>query len=411
MPAAVAVVNVERICSVNRLQAAARHNLREIVAEICAHGRIDAERTHLNRILAGPETAQGVMGLHRQLLDAAQPTPFRKDGSRAKMRHDAVLALELVISVPPGAVDEAAFFDDALAWIDQRFGVPILSAVWHRDQGQEHVHCLLLPLKDGRMVGSGLAGRYDKMHDDFHRKVGQKHGLVRKLRLDARSCKAGASMVMGALDANPALLQDPAVRAALLASIERDPGQLLQAVGLVQERPPEKQWVKAMTRPVTDSMPIGFDGHGPEVELAGPQADDRNLSCVRVRHDQPAVDAAQVLAGEAWLVLPPCQLAATGYSDPVQSSAQPVRIVLDATDQFADDDDVSDNRELVDDDFIRVYDDQVPVEHWDTDLNQPMAPPTKPPSRRTQTDAAVQRALMNLTGQGRHRALRYRRHR
>lgn len=384
MPAAVAVVNVERICSVNRLQAAARHNLREIVAEI-SHGHIDAERTHLNRILAGPETAQGVMGLHRQLLDAAQPTPVRKDGSRAKLRHDAVLALELVISVPPGAVDEAAFFDDALAWINQRFGVPVLSAVWHRDQGQEHVHCLLLPLKDGRMVGSSLAGRYDKMHDDFHRKVGQKHGLVRKLRLDAQSRKAWASMVMGALDANPALLQDPAVRAALLASIERDPGQLLQAVGLVQERPAEKQWIKAMTRPVTDSMPIGFDAHNPAVAPAGPQADDRNLSCVRVRRDQPGVDADGGPAGV------PDQHDQDGHADPaLQLIAQPVRIVLDGP--------LADNDGEVDDDFIREYDDQVPVQHWDLDLNQPVRPPARPPSRQAAAKAAVQRALTSLTG-------------
>jgi hypothetical protein len=138
-------------------------------------------------------------------------------------------------------VDEAIFFDDALAWINQRFGVPVLSAVWHRDQGQEHVHCLLLPLKDGCMVGSGLAGRYDRMHDDFYRKVGQKHGLARKLRLDAKSRKAGASMVVGAFDAKPALLQIPEVRAALLASIERDPGPLLQTLGLIVERPLEKE--------------------------------------------------------------------------------------------------------------------------------------------------------------------------
>jgi hypothetical protein len=372
------------------------------------------------------------MDLHRQLLDAAQPTPVRKDGSRAKMRHDTVVAVEVMISVPSGAVDEASFFGDALAWIDQRFGVPVLSAVWHRDQGQEHVHCLLLPLKGGRMVGSGLAGRYDRMHDDFYRQVGQKHGLARKVRLDARSRKVGASMAMDALDANPALRHDPTVRAALLACIERDPGQLLQALSLIQERPPEKQWIETMTRPVTDSKPIGFDNdglgavaggigaldrgltgripgeRGPDI---GHQVDDRTLSCVRVRHDPPPVDthaapAAGVtdpddltglvvaqpgqyegvhalLAGEAWLVLPTWQLSATCASTP-PPIPQPIRLMFNDG-ASAPVDEAGD--------FLRVHEDEQPVECWDPVEGRMVMPPRPTPSARVRVDAVVAAAL------------------
>lgn len=396
----VAIVNVQRISSMNHLHTAARHNLREIAAEISDHGPIDADRTCLNRILAGSNTAKEVMNQHRQLLDAAQPTPLRKDGRRAKRRHDMVVAVELMISVPPSALaDEAAFFDDVLGWIVERFGVPVLSAVWHRDQGCEHVHCLLLPLKDGRMVGSALAGRYDRMHDDFYRKVGQKHGLARKLHLDARSRKAGASMAMGALDANPALLQDPAVRAALLACIERDPGQLLEAVGLIQERPPEKEWVKTMTRSVPSAKPIGFAGDGP---AADPHADDRTLSCVRFRSEPPPVadyaspaaaeqgDAAGVLAGEVWMVPLTWQLAATGHSSP---SSQPIPIVLDAAAAQP----ANDDGDSVASDFLRVPDDQHPAAFWDADLGEFRAPPTRLVSNQARADAAVQSALTNLT--------------
>jgi hypothetical protein len=101
--------------------------------------------------------------------------------------------------------------------------------------------------------------------------------------------------------------------------------------------------------------------------------------------------AHAALAGEAWLVLPTWQVAATGYFAPVlQSIARPVRIMLDAVDQLADD-------EGVDGDFTRAHDDQVPVEHWDTDLNQPMPPPVKPPSRQAQARAMVQDALARLS--------------
>ena len=122
MPNVVAVVNVERIRSTNRLQVAARHNLRKPGVEIGDHDHIDASRTHLNRTLARPETAQGVMDLHRQLLDAAQPTPVRKDGSRAKMRHDTVVAVEVMISVPSRSRSSARWFRSSSGVIRPCFG-------------------------------------------------------------------------------------------------------------------------------------------------------------------------------------------------------------------------------------------------------------------------------------------------
>lgn len=101
------------------------------------------------------------------------------------------------------------------------------------------------------------------------------------------------------------------------------------------------------------------------------------------------LDVAHVLAGEAWLVLPTWQLVAGGYSTPTQPPAtQPIRIVLgDAVDRVENDaDDVGD--------FAREHDNQVPVAHWHDGQSMPSA---APPSRRAQTEAAVQAALTNLT--------------
>jgi hypothetical protein len=85
---------------------------------------------------------------------------------------------------------------------------------------------------------------------------------------------------------------------------------------------------------------------------------------VEVAHQ---LDAAHVLASEAWLVLPAWQVAATGCSSPApRSTARPIRIVFGASaGQLADGDG--------DGDFIREYDDQVPVARWHD--GQPMLPP------------------------------------
>ncbi|MBC7455332.1 MAG: hypothetical protein H7335_16885, partial [Massilia sp.] len=76
------------------IEVAARHNHREILAELGAApgGHIDPARVGLNRVLRGHGTAAAVASQAKILMDAA--------GVKA-MRKDAVRALEIIFSLPP----------------------------------------------------------------------------------------------------------------------------------------------------------------------------------------------------------------------------------------------------------------------------------------------------------------------
>ncbi|MDP3422314.1 MAG: hypothetical protein Q8S32_00965 [Burkholderiaceae bacterium] len=73
---------------------AARHNLREIQAELGARGHIDPQRMNSNATLAGPTTAAEVQALANELLAAVDTS---------KLKRDHVQAIEAVFGLPAGA--------------------------------------------------------------------------------------------------------------------------------------------------------------------------------------------------------------------------------------------------------------------------------------------------------------------
>lgn len=166
---------VKKLTGPNIITSAARHNKREIQAEIGASSRIDATRSNLNQSLGGPLDAAGVGQLAKDLMAAA---------GVVKIRKDAVMGLECVFSLPPGhSLDDVAYFGDCAAWAGEYFaGAQILSVDIHRDEAAPHCHALILPLVDGRMVGSDLLGGKQKlaaMVRQFHADVASRYGLGR----------------------------------------------------------------------------------------------------------------------------------------------------------------------------------------------------------------------------------------
>jgi len=148
-------VALKKLTGKDIVRIAARHNLREIQAEIGANGHIDHTRIGLNRILAGAATAAEVAAYAERLL---------ADAGVGALRRDAVRGVEVVISLPPtSTVNQEAFFADSLAWVREFFKVPVLSAAIHHDEGAPHCHVVLLPLVDGRMAGSDLVGNRTRL--------------------------------------------------------------------------------------------------------------------------------------------------------------------------------------------------------------------------------------------------------
>jgi len=255
------------------LRVAARHNLRELQAELGASSHIDASRIADNVILAGPKTAGEVVVLADGLLMEA--------GAKVK-RKDAVRAVELLFSLPPEtSIDVDAFFSDAVEWVRGFFSVPLLSAVIHKDEAAPHCHVLLLPLVDGRMAGSDLVGnraRLRSMQTAFYESVGMRYGLVRPKavkRQNAATMRKAAELAFTAIVSDPDLLIRPTVEVAVIDAFRRDPEPLLGAIGISMpiQGKPLKSFVAIMTKPCkpesriwkpntigfeSESKPIGF---------------------------------------------------------------------------------------------------------------------------------------------------------
>ncbi|GGY24960.1 plasmid recombination protein [Pseudoduganella albidiflava] len=236
----------------NIIKVAAMHNLRELQAELGASAAsgINPARTALNYMLRGPTTAAGVAEQAQALLGHA---------GVKKLRRDAVMALELVFSLPThSAVGHREYFIAAVAWAGHFFKVPIISAVVHMDEAAPHCHVLLLPLVAGRLQGGALAGgpkKIKKMLADFQQQVGQRFGLVhqpRARRLGKPTSDAAGHAVLEALKSHPELLNEPAVCDTLIAVLGQHHEILIPLLGLklpVLAKRKAKSFAAIMTAP------------------------------------------------------------------------------------------------------------------------------------------------------------------
>lgn len=245
-------LRVEKRASSNIITIAAQHNLRKLGL---AHGpNIDLRLSVSNRVLRGPDTVDGIVGMASALMQEA----------RVKLAKNTVRMVELLVSLPASTtVDQAAYFEQAAQWVEGYFPIPMLSAVLHLDEQNPHVHFLLLPLVDGRMKGSDLVGgpaQIRAMHDDFYEQVAKHHGLTRKgpeKRLSAAVRGFAADAIIEALQSNPALLNDPDMVAAMRAAFGETPEPALKALRIEMPKPVRKpkrkaasSFVAQMTRPV-----------------------------------------------------------------------------------------------------------------------------------------------------------------
>lgn len=214
------------------IAAAARHNLREIQAEKGADSHIDPRRTSQNDILRGAALAGDVAAEATARMEAAKVEQYRK------LRKDAVRGLEIIFSLPPSSgIAERDFFTDAVAWAEGFYELPILSAVIHNDEAAPHCHVIMLPLFNGRMVGSKMMGNRNRllaMQVDFFEKVGQGYGLARQTPAKHYSGAArmkAAEVVVNDLRKNPKRLDDPAIRDAVRDAIAENPMPVMGALG------------------------------------------------------------------------------------------------------------------------------------------------------------------------------------
>ncbi|TCV85872.1 MobV family relaxase [Sulfurirhabdus autotrophica] len=171
--AASQLLRIGKLKGSGRLLVAAKHNRRTIQAELGADSHIDATRSCLNYSLVGAETPA---------LIASQAKDLMLNAEISKLRKDAVQGIEIIFSLPPAKhqEDTRQFFYDCMTWTCKHFGGVILSFDVHLDEAAPHAHALILPLENGRMIGSDMVGNRKHLRalqDSFYIHVASKHGL------------------------------------------------------------------------------------------------------------------------------------------------------------------------------------------------------------------------------------------
>ncbi len=250
-------LRIKKLTGKNIIQVAARHNCRELAAEIglTADSHIDPKRIRHNIILRGADTAAGIAGAAQSLMDDAEVKPLRKD---------AVRALEIIFSLhAESTIAHRSYFEDATRWAENYFNVPVISSIIHLDEAAPHCHVILLPLIDGRMVGSDLMGGRSKIvahQSNFHDKVGKCYGLARmtiRKRLSASIRREAVELAFNALEANSGL--KGCIIRVLIEPHQVNPAPLLAALNLDMPKPEIKgTFAGIMTKKVKPEKPIGF---------------------------------------------------------------------------------------------------------------------------------------------------------
>jgi hypothetical protein len=249
--------SIKRLKGQGIIRRAAKHNLREIAAEIGVDKRIDAKRIHLNYSLRGPDTAEKIVSLRNSLLS---------DAGIKKLRIDAVEGVEVLFTWPfQNQECPRQYFEDCTLWAAKHFQVPVLSSVVHLDESTPHCHVLMLPLTNGRMTGSALFGtaRHLAMHlEAFYREVGPRYGIVRQTARPKLSPFTRDYVIRTAQDIFNAVsgLTEETIEV-ILEPHRKNPLRLAQHLNItLPVEVPRKlsKFVEMMTRPAPEGRSLGL---------------------------------------------------------------------------------------------------------------------------------------------------------
>jgi Plasmid recombination enzyme len=224
---------------------AARHNLRQINAELGPGSSIDSGRTRLNQILRGPDQAEHVVNISKSKITEA-------GADIRKLRYDYVQAIEILISPKCDLAHETeSFFQASVEWIEAWFGKDkVLSAVLHLDEPKPHLHVLISPVANGKVNGSRLINRQNLMEQKtaFQAEVASKFGLrLPQSKLSKAGKRQAAILVLTHLDTTQSqLLQDPAWPS-IKTAIYRDPIAFLSDYGIHAEVAESPQAMRTST--------------------------------------------------------------------------------------------------------------------------------------------------------------------
>jgi len=221
------LLSVKKLKSLDVLKNCLKHNLRQIPREFGENRHIDPKRCSLNQNLAGGSDPSSMV---------KEVTANIVASTGKKLRRNVVLALEYLISLRANTtVDINGYFPAVIEWLEDYLGCPIISAVVHLDEGAPHMHVLVLPLRNGRMMGSALVGYKGDLaalKQSHYKCVGQRYGLTMAESIPKFKRYEIARKVVDVLCSTKDLLDQPLIRTALQNIIQINPSELMSILGI-----------------------------------------------------------------------------------------------------------------------------------------------------------------------------------
>jgi len=159
------------------------HNTRNIPIELDTFGHIDPNKTHLNH---------EIVSLHGESLEGCVLRHISEAGiditKGPYKRSDKGVAIEWVFSVTPGyAGDFLGLYTKCVHWLGVLHPTcPIVHAIMHVDEGDPHIHVIIVPIVGNKMPSSrilGFKGISRKRIYDLYEQVGKEYNLSFPLNL------------------------------------------------------------------------------------------------------------------------------------------------------------------------------------------------------------------------------------
>ena len=221
------LLSVKKLKSIDLLKNALKHNLRQIPRELGENRHIDPEKCSLNlNLVGGTDPSKIARETEAKIVEA----------TGKKLRRNGVLALEYVVSLRPNTViDINGYFPAVIEWLEDYLGCPIISAVVHLDEASPHMHVIVLPLRNDRMMGSALVGYKGDLaalKQSHFKSVGQLFGLQMLESIPRFKRYEISRKVVDVLCSTKDLLDQPLIRTALQNIIQINPSELMSVLGI-----------------------------------------------------------------------------------------------------------------------------------------------------------------------------------
>jgi len=235
------LLHIGVIGTTRKLRSAFSHNKREIQKELGARSHIDSEKIILNYSLVEMTSTDVLINKVNERIQ------IYEDNTGKSIRHDAVIAIEVLFSLPACEtnINSSDYFNDCLMWSRTNFcPAELMTADVHLDEAAPHMHVIFLCVTPSKLVASQVKGnkrKYKERKEDFFQNVAKKYGLAlppEKL-LKADRVRLAKQVITEVETSADPLTKSPHYQL-IRSQIERDPAPFAANLGLEIITTPKK---------------------------------------------------------------------------------------------------------------------------------------------------------------------------